>query len=129
MSLISLKRSSRHKVNMDLTWEMSTLVGYVGDTWITFCTNLGEFTITSAKDGKHRKGSFHDSGNAVDVRTRHLFRKGRYKKSFLIFISSLQKEFGPHGLRIFLHGYHDKGVPHLHIAYDKKKGSLWSWVK
>ena len=31
-----------------------------------------EAIITSAKDGKHRPGSLHYSGNAVDLRTRHL---------------------------------------------------------
>lgn len=127
MSLISLKRSSKHSVNMCIKWEMAFLLGFVAWLWDEY--ELGQFVVTSASDGTHRKGSFHYSGNAVDIRTRHLFKKGKYTNDTLLFIQTLQTDFGKYGLRIFLHGYHDKGVPHLHLAYDEKKGKLFNWVK
>ena len=136
MSLISLKRSSRHSVNMNISWEMAFLLGAIYRSWSSW--EFGEFVITSAKDGKHRRGSLHRTdlwireevpSDAVDIRTRHLFRKGKYKKGLITWVKMLQKQFGPHGLRIFLHGYHDKGVPHLHLSYDEKKGKLWKWTR
>ena len=127
MSLISLKRSSRHSVNMCVKWEMAFLLGNILESWEFY--GLGSFVVTSASDGTHRNGSAHYTGNAVDIRTRHLFKKGKYRKEVLSFIGDLQTMFSPHGLRIFLHGYHDKGVPHLHLAYDEKKGKLWRYVK
>ena len=138
MSLISLKRSSRHKVNMDIGWEISSMMFGIYLSWREW--GFGDFVITSAKDGKHREGSFHKQdkneyyrGQAVDIRTRHLFRKGKYKKEFITWLKWKQKFYGPQGLRFFLHGYHKeknkKPVPHLHLAYDQKKGKLWRWVK
>ena len=134
MSLLSLKRNSKHKVNMNISYEMAFLLGMVRRIWVGY--NLGPFVITSAKDGRHSLKSFHKQyslddvpGQAVDIRTRHLFRKGKYKEDIILFIRFLQQYLGNHGLRIFLHGYHDKGVPHLHLSYDPKKGKLWKWVK
>ena len=134
MSLVSLKRSSRHKVNMNISWEMAFLLGCLENRWMNY--GLGPLVVTSCKDGKHRPGSFHRQdkadevpSDAVDIRTRHLFKKGKYNVNMIFLAQDLQKYYGKHGLRIFLHGYHDKGVPHLHLAYDKKKGKLWRWVK
>ena len=134
MSLISLKRSSRHKTNMNIGWEMAFLLGAVEIRWYNY--GLGPFVITSCKDGKHRPRSFHRQdrpnnipSDATDIRTRHLFKKGSYNRNLIFLIQDLQKVYGKHGLRIFLHGYHDKGVPHLHLAYDEKKGKLWRWVR
>lgn len=134
MNLVSLKCSSRHIVYMNISWEMALLLGAVNRVWNSL--NLGPFVVTSAKDGKHKLRSLHKQysledvpGQAVDIRTRHLFKKGKYDNRIIYLTTLLQEDYGKCGLRIFLHGYHDKGVPHLHLAYDKKKGRLWRWVK
>jgi hypothetical protein len=48
--------------------------------------------ITSAKDGRHKRGSLHYSGNAIDLRTRHLVA-GEPEKILLLLREWLTDEF------------------------------------
>ena len=48
--------------------------------------------ITSAKDGKHSRTSLHYSGNAIDLRTRHLV-EGEADKILLLLREWLTDEF------------------------------------
>lgn len=48
--------------------------------------------ITSAKDGRHRRGSLHYSGNAIDLRTRHLVA-GEATKIILLLRQWLTDEY------------------------------------
>ena len=65
-----------------------------------------EFVVTSCTDGKHMKGSKHYSGNAIDIRSRHLTTSE---------INKLKSWFDCH------HGVkYDMVVEkdHIHVEYD-----------
>ena len=53
---------------------------------------LEEFTITEGTGGKHGFGSLHFSGNAIDVRTRHLEESNKRKVRDII-AARLNEEF------------------------------------
>lgn len=64
--------------------------------------------ITSARDGKHKDGSLHYRGDAVDVRTRDLAPAVRARLA-----SALANDLGP-GFDVVLE------PDHIHIEYDPR---------
>jgi len=69
--------------------------------------------ITSAKDGKHKRGSLHFSGNAIDLRVRHLV-DGEAVRIHLLIQESLTNEYD------VLHEYIGTDDEHIHIEFQPK---------
>lgn len=65
-----------------------------------------ELTVTSTTDGVHRSDSRHYSGNAIDLRTRHLTRKAARDLA-----EALKKTLSP-DFDVVLE------PTHLHVEYD-----------
>jgi hypothetical protein len=122
MSLIKLKNG----VNFVLSPEMHVLVGWMARRWQEH--GLGAFVITSGRDGAHREGSLHYSGNAVDIRTRHLFDGKHHTSDLLDFALMLQAQ--KVGMRVVVHPDWVPGVAHLHVGYASKEGEsgVWEWA-
>lgn len=75
----------------------------------TFGT-LPDMVVTSVADGKHRPGSLHYRGEAVDIRTRHLSRvDANY------FAEAVSEALGAEYDVVL-----ERDPPHLHIEYDPK---------
>ena len=84
------------------------LIAYVNTIFI-FIRHDSELTITSVFDGVHSVNSKHNSGNAFDIRTRHL--TADYVKSIADDIrKSLTKDYD-----IVIESNH------IHIEYDPKR--------
>lgn len=66
-----------------------------------------ELTITSAKDGKHKDGSRHYDGRAIDVRTWKI--KGREVEAAAKIKAKLGKDYD-----VVVEG------DHIHVEYDPK---------
>ena len=73
-----------------------------------------ELTITSANDSKHREGSDHYLGRAVDLRTRDLYL-GHNKQDLALDIAG---RLGPQFICLF----EGAGTPnqHIHLAWRPK---------
>ena len=116
-----------------LSMEMATLVGWLSRRWQE--AGLGQFVITSGQDGAHRGGSLHYSGNAVDIRTRHLFDQGqgRHRDELIQFALMIQSVLGKRGVRVVVHPDWVSGPAHLHVGYQPKgtaqEQQLWEWTK
>lgn len=128
MSLFHLKQ----QVVPILTFEGGIVGGYILANWIE--AGLGPFTFTSLQDGGHMQTSRHYSGNAGDIRTRHLFKDGKHFPSLIRFVERMRIELRPHGVDIVLHPEDDKPgqekQPHLHYEFDPKpdeKRILWEY--
>jgi hypothetical protein len=67
-----------------------------------------ELTITSGTDGKHKRGSKHYSGEALDVRTRNL-TKANVKRVVDMLAARLGR-----GYDVVLE------TDHIHVEYDPK---------
>jgi hypothetical protein len=65
----------------------------------------GNLVITSGRDGRHRKGSLHYAGRALDFRTKHLDRKARIRSA-----QALRKTLGAE-FRVLLE------KDHIHVEY------------
>lgn len=76
----------------------------------TFRERTGhDATITSARDGEHMEGSRHDSGEAIDLRTRDMDRETAEQIT-----RDLQQELGrDYDVEI------EKN--HIHVEYDPEK--------
>jgi len=73
-----------------------------------------EAVITSANDGKeHRRGSLHYSGNAIDLRVRHLV-EGEAVRIHLLIKTSLTDEYD------VLHEHIGTDEEHIHIEFQPK---------
>lgn len=72
-----------------------------------------DMVITSGNDGRHMPGSKHGTGDALDIRTKHLTRQER-----LNFIEFLGDRLGPDYDVVLEH----LGRPneHLHVERDRK---------
>ena len=126
MSLLKVKNGA----NLVLSVEMAICLGWVARRWAEH--SLGEFVVTSGRDGAHRQGSLHYSGNAVDIRTRHLFApNGKHAQELLDFADMLQDK--KIGLRVVVHPDWDlrPGTPaHLHIGFQPREDEkLWDWTE
>lgn len=117
-----------------LSMEMATLVGWLARRWEE--SGLGAFVITSAQDGMHREESLHYSGNAVDIRTRHLFNTatGKHNENLIQFAMMVQSFFSKRGVRVVVHPDWVSGTPHLHIGYKPRESDdyqfnsgIWEW--
>lgn len=73
-----------------------------------FTNHNADFVITSVLDGKHKSGSLHYVGLAVDIRTRDLTRETAFQLSKQI-AACLTSEFD-----VILEG------DHLHIEFQPK---------
>jgi hypothetical protein len=72
-----------------------------------------DLIITSGTDGAHRPGSFHYSGEAVDLRSHHL--PDEIKSSVLV---DLARALGPDWDVILEHP--DGPAEHYHLEYDPR---------
>jgi hypothetical protein len=124
-------------VNPALTFEMALVAGYVTARWIS--AGLGPLVFTSLADGAHMHGSRHASGNAADIRTRHLWAgmlapvAGNHASQLRDFVTALRSELQPHGVDVVLHPEDDPPgralPPHLHIEFDprpEQSRTLWT---
>ena len=68
-----------------------------------------ELTITSVIDGKHSRGSLHYSGNAIDLRTRHMHAES-ISRVVVLLKDALGDDFDV-----------VKESNHLHLEYDPKE--------
>src|SRR3990167_6059228 len=62
MGLLKVKNGA----NLVLSVEMAICLGWVARRWVE--AGLGELVVTSGREGAHKQGSLHYSGNAVDIR-------------------------------------------------------------
>jgi hypothetical protein len=69
--------------------------------------------ITSGRDGKHSRASFHYSGLALDWRTRHLDQT-----QLAIAVQAMQDRLEPQGFDVILER------DHIHLEYQPKYGEL-----
>jgi hypothetical protein len=102
--------------------ELAAAIGWIEAQWAAY--GMGEFTVTSLKDGTHQANSQHKQhepesvpGEAVDIRTRDFWdeQAKRHDERVHTFARMLQKE----GFRVVLHPdwLHDLNVaPHLHVG-------------
>ena len=73
----------------------------------------GQFTLTACLDGKHKEGSLHYKGLAVDIRSKHI--PGDRKASVLAAIkATLGRDYD-----VILEG-EGAANEHLHLEYDPK---------
>jgi len=72
-----------------------------------------EAVVTSAKDGRHKRGSLHFSGNAIDLRVRHLV-EGEAVRIHLTIKTALTDEYD------VLHEYIGTDDEHIHIEFQPK---------
>ena len=129
-----MKIALKHSVVPNLSVEAAVMLGWIAaqwDNWILIADNgpyaiaLGEFVVTSAKDGRHMAGSDHKQdepdgvpGNAFDIRTRHLFdaTTGAHQPALIEFAKYLQSR----GAKVVVHPDWVPGTPHLHVALGKE---------
>lgn len=112
----------KHSVVANLTTEFAIGLGWIKKLWED--EGMGEFTITSLKDGVHGRNSQHRwdqdadiPGEAADIRTRHHFDRetGRHSEKLIRFAQRLQDE----GWAVVVHPDWLPGVEHLHFAAKK----------
>ena len=115
---INLKPS----VVMNVTPEAAVMLGWIKAKWER--AELGEFTVTSAKDGSHAGGSQHkqdkpedEPGEAFDIRTRHLWNQETdiHDPRLIDFARWLQQA----GFRVIVHRDWMRQLdvpPHLHVG-------------
>ena len=121
MAILRVKKGA----NLVLSVEMSIALGWVARRWVE--AGLGEFVVTSGNDGAHKENSLHYSGNACDIRTRHLFDGTKHNDDLLEFAKMLQQQ--KIGLRVVVHPDFVPGAPHLHIGFQPRGGeSLWEFT-
>lgn len=101
-----MKLRLKHGVKLDVKFDLAFALGQVQSWWEE--ENLGEFTITSLKDGQHKIGSQHRQdkpdevpGEAADIRTRHHFdaQTQQHHPNIINFAKRLQQV----GLRVMVH--------------------------
>ena len=119
-------------VNVFLLTEFAISLGWVSRDWAV--ENMGEFVVTSCKDGGHSDGSQHRQdepvdlpGEAADIRTWLWWRgtrkepyEGVHDPKLIQYARRLQA----YGLAVVVHPDWIPGVPHLHIA---KKKSIYTF--
>ena len=132
-----MKIALKHSVVPNLSVEAAVMLGWVRamwDCWYKYLDvrsgtsqpdSLGDFVVTSAKDGTHMPGSDHKQdepadipGNAIDIRTRHLFdvTTGAHQPALIEFAKYLQSR----GAKVVVHPDWVPGTPHLHVALGKE---------
>jgi hypothetical protein len=76
-----------------------------------------DVVVTSGTDGKHKQGSLHYVGLAVDIRTRHLTPR----EKTLIYVK-LQRELKPYLATDGIAGHFDVilETDHIHIELDRR---------
>jgi len=119
--LIFLKSGVKPEFTFEFNWLLT-------NCWYTWREHgLGDFIITSGKDGLHQAGSLHYVGNAADISTREFFMEetGQHEPLIKEYRSVIAQKFGEFGLGTFLHPDDGGGVPHLHLSYIARKGRPW----
>lgn len=118
-----MKIKLQRGVNPNLRIDFAIAIGWVQAQWEL--EELGDFVLTSAKDGAHGATSQHKQnqppevpGEAVDIRSREHFlpREGRHNDRMARFARRLQNA----GLRVVLHPDWMAGDPHLHVAAPQR---------
>ena len=121
---IKIKRT----VITNITPEFAVVLGQVALAWVDY--GLGDFLVTSLKDGTHQNGSAHkqdrpdeEPGEAADIRTWRWWNedKGRHDPKLIRFAKKLQAA----GVAVVIHPDWIPGVPHLHFA---RKGRVFQRV-
>ncbi|KKK76391.1 hypothetical protein LCGC14_2864110 [marine sediment metagenome] len=112
---IKIKRT----VNTNITPEFAVVLGQVALAWVDY--GLGDFLVTSLKDGTHRPGGAHkqdrpddEPGEAADIRTWRWWNedKGCHHPKLIRFAKKLQAA----GVAVVIHPDWILGVPHMHFA-------------
>lgn len=99
--------------------QMMVAIGFLEAAYANFGFSL---IITSAKDGNHKTGSKHYSGDGVDFRTKHL--PGDVKHKILAFARA---KLDPLGYDTILE-YEGGENEHIHSEWDPKPGErLWRY--
>ena len=111
----------KKEVQFDIQPEIAVILGYILAEWQL--AGLGEFTVTSAKDS-HTTG-LHPVGQAVDIRTRHMYDVQRgHQPKVIAFVAEMKMKLRLLGVDLILHPEDMTGPPHLHCEYDPKVGRL-----
>ena len=119
-----------NRINLHTSFRATFLLAMVYVEWKAW--GFGDFILTSAKDGKHRKNSAHKHdkpkdvlGQAFDIRTWEHWDGPlmRHSPRFLKFADHIKAKFGPIGLAVVVHPDHVPGSAHLHISFMKSKGT------
>ncbi len=109
------------RVNPNISVEFAVGLGWIANEWEAWA--LGEFTITSLKDGIHSSRSKHkwnkpadEPGEAADIRTwGHQYSDGTHTPGLIRFAKHLQKA----GFGVVVHPDWLPGTPHLHVHLKK----------
>ncbi len=78
--------------------------------------NAVKLVVTSLRDGKHKEGSKHYDGLAVDLRTKNVaigLLDAVYR--------SVRNVLEPYGFDVVLE------KDHIHVEYDPKASERWQW--
>jgi len=109
-------------VNLDLSRQMSKALPLIEQAHLDAGITRGAF-ITSAKDGKHMKGSKHNwepnnpkPSDAVDLRARDLTLEQAtlLAESLRVRLNGDRKAQLPFQIVVEIHD----GIPHIHVEYD-----------
>jgi hypothetical protein len=115
----------KSSVVMNVTIQAAAVLGWIKAKWDE--AGLGDFVVTSAKDGQHVAGSQHKQdqpesvpGEAFDIRTRHLWnpQTDKHDPKLIEFARMLQRE----GFRVIVHRDWMPQMdvpPHLHVGMGK----------
>ena len=97
----------------DMSEEILATFPHIEAVWAQF--DQGQPMITSGRDGKHTAGSKHYTGNAVDVRARHIDDDVARQMA-----NALQQRLGNKYDVDFEHFPENPRRDHIHVEYDPK---------
>ena len=110
-------------VNPNISVEFAVALGWVKAKWEEW--EMGQFMVTSLKDGVHGKNSKHkwnrpedEPGEAADIRTWYhviVHNDGRHGEKLIKFAKMLQS----HGFGVVVHPDWLPGTSHLHFHLKK----------
>ena len=93
--------------------EIFSAIATAADVWENY--GADELVVTSLNDGSHRQGSYHYTGDAVDIRSKNLPSSAAKRNARDLLAARLGKDFD-----VILE---DLGGPneHVHIEHDENK--------